>query len=174
MKSELLLATVFGLAVIAGPLLAAPPKLQTPAPVIYLADNLDEQDGLGWCIDTLGRGFAERLQAHSCKPQGGDVQFSLDTETGLIRSVEYSDYCMAHRPNEESTFALVTCDAAATDQHFVYDSSGRNVRPSDDESQCVSVGESSRSAGPFMSRVLVLSNCAETDDLLKEWVILDE
>ena len=31
---------------------AAPPALQTPEPAIYLADNLDEKDNLGWCIDT--------------------------------------------------------------------------------------------------------------------------
>ena len=52
---------------------AAPPELQTPAPVIYLADNLDEQDKLGWCIDTVGQGLSDRLHAHSCKPHGGDV-----------------------------------------------------------------------------------------------------
>ena len=44
---------------------SAPPDLKTPTPVIYLADNLDEQDNLGFCIDTVGRGFAERLHAHS-------------------------------------------------------------------------------------------------------------
>ncbi|MEP3045222.1 MAG: hypothetical protein ABJL55_04815 [Roseibium sp.] len=44
---------------------AEPPVLQTPAPVIFLADNMDEKDDLGWCIDTLGRGFGERLQTHS-------------------------------------------------------------------------------------------------------------
>jgi hypothetical protein len=26
--------------------------VQTPAPLIHLADNLDEPDKLGWCIDT--------------------------------------------------------------------------------------------------------------------------
>ena len=61
---------------------AAPPELQTPAPVIYLADNLDEQDKLGWCIDTVGRGLFDRLHAHSCKPHGGDVQFKFDAASG--------------------------------------------------------------------------------------------
>jgi len=60
---------------------AAPPELQTPEPVIYLADNIDEKDNLGWCIDTLGRGWSEQLQTHSCKPQGGDVQFFYNKET---------------------------------------------------------------------------------------------
>ena len=43
---------------------ALPPELQTAAPVIYLADNLDERSNLGWCIDTVGRGFGDQLQAH--------------------------------------------------------------------------------------------------------------
>ena len=28
------------------------PIIQTPAPIIYLNDNLDEKDKLGWCFDT--------------------------------------------------------------------------------------------------------------------------
>ena len=28
--------------------IAVPPELQTPEPVIYFADNIDEQDALGW------------------------------------------------------------------------------------------------------------------------------
>ena len=73
---------------------ATPPQLQTPSPVIYLQDNLDEAESLGWCIDTLGRGFAEQLQVHSCKPRGGDVQFELIESTAQIRSVEFADFCM--------------------------------------------------------------------------------
>ena len=56
---------------------AAPPNILTPAPVIYLADNLDEQDQLGWCIDTKGRGFSDRLHAHSCKQRGVTYNFFL-------------------------------------------------------------------------------------------------
>ena len=70
---------------------SAPPDLQTPAPVIYLADNLDEQDNLGFCIDTVGRGFSERLHAHSCKPRGGDVQFDYDRRR--IVSATYAGKC---------------------------------------------------------------------------------
>ncbi|NRB29925.1 MAG: hypothetical protein HRU27_04945, partial [Rhizobiaceae bacterium] len=66
------------------PALAADPDLKTPSPVIYLADNLDEKDNLGWCIDTVGRGLSDRLHAHSCKPRGGDVQFKFDAQTGQI------------------------------------------------------------------------------------------
>ncbi len=38
--------------------LAAPPKLLTPHPVIYLADNLDEQKQLGWFKATRGKRFS--------------------------------------------------------------------------------------------------------------------
>ena len=118
MKAEYLPIIALSLAIFGAPALAEPPKVQTPAPVIYLADNLDEQDNLGWCIDTLGRNFIERLQAYSCKPQGGDVQFSFNTDRDQIQSVEYSEFCIAHRPNDESTFALVICDSNAIDQQF--------------------------------------------------------
>ncbi|MFY0681598.1 MAG: ricin-type beta-trefoil lectin domain protein [Thalassovita sp.] len=172
MKPHTLAFAMASLTVTATATLAEAPNLKTPSPVIYLADNLDEKDQLGWCIDTLGRGFAERLQAHTCKPQGGDVQFAFDTQGGQIQSVEFSDYCMAHQPNEESTFALVTCDAAAANQQFVYDTDSRTLRTASDDNTCVSVGESSRSAGPFMSRVLLLTNCATTDGAFKEWIVL--
>ena len=173
MKPEFLAYAAASLLALAAPAIAAPPNLQTPAPVIYLADNLDEKDQLGWCIDTLGRGFGERLQAHSCKPQGGDVQFSFDAESGLIQSAEFPDFCMAHSPNDQTTFALVSCDVAAADQRFGYDAASKTIHPSADQSSCVSVAASSRSAGPFMSRSLALTECASSDAALKEWVILE-
>ena len=48
------------------------PNIQSPNPIIYLADNLDEQDRLGYCIDTDGKDFSDSLQVHSCKPNGDD------------------------------------------------------------------------------------------------------
>ncbi len=35
------------------------PLIQTEGPIIHLADNLDEPDQLGWCIDTEGRDFSD-------------------------------------------------------------------------------------------------------------------
>ncbi|MEP3278992.1 MAG: ricin-type beta-trefoil lectin domain protein [Stappiaceae bacterium] len=152
---------------------AAPPELQTPAPVIYLADNLDEKDRLGWCIDTLGRGFSEDIQAHSCKPQGGDVQFSLDTDTGQLKSVAFDGKCVIKKetPNETVPFGLVDCAVDEPAQKFAYHQETMELRPSEDETLCVVVGESSRSAGPFMSRSLVLAACAKTEVELKQWII---
>ena len=69
------------------------PQIRTPLPVIYLEDNLDEKDNLGYCIDTVGRGFAEKLHAHSCKPRGGDVQFKYDNDEKRIQSATFEGKC---------------------------------------------------------------------------------
>lgn len=156
-----------------GAAIAEAPELITPAPVIYLADNLDEADQLGWCIDTLGRGFAETLQAHSCKPQGGDVQFGYEPESGLIRSVAFPEYCVEHSPNADLDFALTPCDPDAVDQQFTYNLETRAISPTDDATMCMVVGSQSRQAGPFMSRPLEMAACSQTPALLREWVVLD-
>lgn len=147
---------------------AAPPELQTPSPVIYLADNLDEADRLGWCIDTLGRGLSDQLQAHSCKPQGGDVQFSFDPETGHIKSVAFDNLCASY--SGVLPLSLISCTDSA-DQAFVYDEPTMTFRPEGNQDTCLVVGEASRSAGPYMSRTLEIADCEQTDDLLKTWVI---
>ncbi|QUS36291.1 hypothetical protein [Falsirhodobacter algicola] len=149
------------------------PALQTPAPVIYLADNLDEADRLGWCIDTLGRGFAETLQAHSCKPQGGDVQFTFEQNGGPIRSVAFPDFCVEHVPGGEQAFALTSCDADLPAQRFIHDPEAQSISPADDPAMCMVVGTQSRQAGPFMSRSLELAVCDETPESRKEWVVVD-
>lgn len=153
---------------------AEAPQIQTPSPVIYLADNLDEKDNLGWCIDTLGRGFAENLQAHSCKPQGGDVQFSFDAETGLIRNVEFSKFCMQHNAGNKPVFGLVPCDAKNNDQQFSYTAETQSISPASNDALCVSVAKESRTAGPFMSRSLLLETCAETDAKFRTWIIAND
>lgn len=152
---------------------AAPPQVQTPSPVIYLADNLDEKDDLGWCIDTLGRGFAEKLQAHSCKPQGGDVQFSHDADTGWIASVPFEGKCMSLSAADDPNvpFGLLDCLDGEPSQRFAYDPDTGHIHPASDLNLCVAVGATSRSAGPFMSRDLILAPCAGTDAALTVWVV---
>jgi len=152
---------------------AAPPDLQTPSPVIYLADNLDEKDNLGWCIDTLGRGWSEQLQTHSCKPQGGDVQFAYNEETRRIASVEFPGKCATvHGPTAAGvTFDLLDCWSTSGEQRFVYNEEALAFMPESDQSLCLAAGAQSQSAGPFMSRVLELAPCASTDASLKQWVI---
>jgi hypothetical protein len=152
---------------------AASPKLQTPEPVIYLADNLDEKDELGWCIDTLGRGWSEQLQTHSCKPQGGDVQFSYNKETRQIMSVEFPGKCATLHETAAAgvTFDLLDCSSTSAAQLFTYDAETLEFMPDGDRGLCIAAGAESKSAGPFMSRILELAPCASTDASLKQWVV---
>ncbi len=152
---------------------AAPPELQTPEPVIYLADNIDEQEKLGWCIDTLGRGWSEQLQTHSCKPQGGDVQFFYNRETRQIASVEFPGKCATLHETAAAgvSFDLLDCSSTSAEQIFMYNADTSEFMPEGDRSLCIAAGAESRSAGPFMSRNLGLAPCASTDASLKQWVV---
>lgn len=181
MKSTLLkkLSTTHLVAIIvsagaANPSWADTPDIKTPSPVIFLSDNFNEPDNLGWCIDTLGRGFAEELQAHSCKPQGGDVQFDYQPQNKSITSVAFSDMCMTHNSKESTVvFGLVDCDSADPAQQFVFDRSTGYLTPHADTDLCVAVGETIRKAGPFSSRDLILANCNITPPIHITWTIRD-
>ncbi len=155
---------------------AAPPELQTPEPVIYLADNIDEKDNLGWCIDTLGRGWSEQLQTHSCKPQGGDVQFFYNRETRQIASVEFSGKCATLHETAAAgvSFDLLDCSPTSAEQLFTYNVDTSEFMPESDHSLCIAAGSASQSAGPFISRILELAPCASTDVELKQWIIKGE
>ena len=148
---------------------SAPPDLKTPTPVIYLADNLDEQDNLGFCIDTVGRGFSERLHAHSCKPRGGDVQFDYDRKR--IVSATYAGKCATLQAPAAAgvSLGLLDCSEASAGQIFDYDVDAMEFRPGVDRGLCLVVGAESRTAGPFMSRSLELAPCASTDAARKQW-----
>jgi hypothetical protein len=153
---------------------AASPEVQTPSPVIYLADNLDEADQLRWCIDTVGRGLSDQLHAHSCKPRGGDVQFAFtktspDDETGQIASVAFDGLCA----NYEGVvpLSLVACDDSS-EQRFRYEQTSQTFHPESDPDACLVVGETSRSAGPFMSRDLLVAPCDAIAQKFKSWVIV--
>ena len=150
---------------------AAPPALQTPAPVIYLADNLDEQDRLGYCIDTVGRGFGERLHAHSCKPRGGDVQFAYDVAARRIASATFAGKCatLTAPAAPGVSLGLVDCSKDSAGQDFDYDGDTMAFRPGRAPTLCLAAGAASRSAGPFMSRDLVLAPCASIDARFRQW-----
>jgi hypothetical protein len=167
------LSALFLSSLVTLPANAAAPQLQTPAPVIYLADNMDEKDELGWCIDTLGRGWSEQLQTHSCKPQGGDVQFSYNKETLQITSVEFSGKCATLHETAAAgvSFDLLDCSSTSAAQLFIYNAETLEFMPEGDRSLCIAAGAASKSAGPFMSRNLELAPCASTDASLKQWVV---
>ncbi len=153
---------------------ANPPKLKTPAPVIYLTDNLDEADQLGWCIDTVGRGFADKLHAHSCKPRGGDVQFAYNQDSLQIASATYENKCASLEGAAQAgtKLGLLDCNADEVAQQFVYAAQTGRFHPKADDSLCLAVGEGSRSAGPFMSRALALASCAATEPKFMHWTIV--
>jgi len=113
---------------------AEAPTIQTVGPVIHLAENLDEDAMLGWCIDTDGRGQSDQLHAHSCKPTGDDVLFSYVPDSGQIQSATYDGLCKAYNAPDsvETPFGLIACDATDEAQSFVYDDSPqvRGVRGS--------------------------------------------
>lgn len=152
------------------------PFIQTPAPLIHLADNLDEQDKLGWCIDTQGIGFNEDLHVHSCKPAGGDVQFYYNEETSQICSVEYVDFCieMTGGPMAGMSLRLVKSDPNSSEQKFIYDEESGEFRPESNDKLCLAAGVTSAAAGRYMSRTLSLEIVSDTDVSLKKWVIVKE
>lgn len=156
--------------------IAAPPELQTPEPVIYLADNIDEQEALGWCIDTLGRGWSEQLHTHSCKPEGGDVQFAYDSEARRIVSVEFPGKCatLNESADAEVAFDLLDCAATSAAQSFIYDAESLEFTPESDRDLCLAAGAESRTAGPYMARDLELAPCATTEAALKQWIVKGE
>ena len=150
-----------------------PPNIQTPAPVIHLADNLDEQDQLGWCIDTRGNGFAENLHTHSCKASGGDVQYIYNEETLQICSAEFDGYCveMSGGPTEGMSLNLVE-STNSSDQKFVYNADSGEFVPQENASLCLAAGDTSSAAGIYMSRSLTLERSSDTDENLKRWIIV--
>jgi len=156
--------------------IAGSPNLQTPSPIIYLADNLDEERNLGYCLDTRGRGFSERMHAHSYKPRGGDVQFVYQRESSQIRSATFDGKCIVvlGEAAAGSRFGLVDCSNKDKLQSFYYDKATLEFRPSMNKTLCVSVGKESRRAGPFMARYLRLSICQSTKSKYKRWVILEK
>lgn len=176
-KKLLLLTTAMSMCAPIG-VLADAPVLKSGTPVIYLADNLDEKDQLGWCIDTKGRGFAENLQAHSCKPdrgQASDTQFSYHEASGQIRSVPFEGKCMTLNEGGSGDwpFTLVDCLEGNLAQQFSYDAKTKEIQLASDQSQCVVVADKSNSAGPFMSRELRSASCLSTEDRYKQWVVKD-
>lgn len=165
------------MAALCGPfaVMADAPAIQGPSPLIHLADNLDEKDQLGWCIDTEGRGFGEQLQSHSCKPAGEDTQFSFDPEIGRIESVAFPGKCMtlSAPDNAEHPFGLLDCVDGQAKQVFSYDDASQEIRLGGDPIQCVVVAPVSIIAGPFMSRDLIFQPCADVDTGFKQWTILE-
>ena len=105
------------------------PEVPSAAPYIVLSDNLDEPNGFGFCMDTLGPGQSDLMQTHSCKPHkegeardygGFDTRFTYDSTTGQIESYPFSGVCMqALLTTTTTVFALLECSDHSR-QKFVY------------------------------------------------------
>ena len=151
------------------------PNIQTVGPIIHLADNLNEEANLGWCIDTDGRELTDLLHAHSCKPSGDDVLFSFSSGSGMIESATYEGLCMAYNAPENAInpFGLITCNAEDPAQIFAYDTDNMQIHLASDDTQCLTVAEAIDEAGPFQSRDLILAACDALDPSFKQWVIKD-
>lgn len=149
------------------------PNIQSPEPIIYLADNLDEQDNLGYCIDTKNRGFNDTLHVHSCKPNGEDVLFYYNEDTQQICSATYPGFCaaMIGGPKIGMTISLVKSDPKSAEQKFIYDKESGEFRPKANTELCLAAGNESDDAGPYMSRTLSLQPRENTDKSLKTWII---
>ena len=149
------------------------PEIQMVGPVIYLADNLNVKENLGWCIDTEGKGQGDQLQAHSCKPAGDDTQYSYDITTSTIRSVNYDNQCMSFNDPENAVnpFGLVDCVGGDPKQQFAYDAGSMEIRIGEDPSQCVTVAETIIEAGPYQSRDLIVASCQDLGASFKQWVV---
>ena len=149
------------------------PTIQTQGAIIHLADNLQEEANLGWCIDTDGRDLTDLLHAHSCKPSGGDVLFSYAADTGTISSATYENKCMAHNApdNDVNPFGLIDCDISASDQKFAYDEETMEIHLGSDLSQCLTVSPVIDNAGPYQSRDLIIASCDSLEPSFKQWVI---
>ena len=159
------------------------PKVPSAAPYIVLSDNLDEPNGYGFCMDTLGPGQSDLMQTHSCKPhkegearsyEGFDTRFSYDSTTGQIESYPFSGVCMqALLTTTTTVFALLECSDNSR-QKFIYDDTDRTLRLAEDTERCVSVASETEEAGPWVKRTLTLEKCEEVDFSLKQWSVIAE
>ena len=159
---------------------AEPPILQASGPIIYLADNLGEENDLGWCIDTIGPGFSETLHSRACSADDGDIEgrdfsFTYDAASDRIAAVTFDGKCVT--ANTEGTgpaVGLYDCQPGNPAQTFVYNAEEKTFHPGGNESICITAATESVDHGMFQSRALALQACNEVDVTLRQWLIKSE
>ena len=165
-----------------GSVLADVPNVPTEAPYIVLDDNLDEPNGYGFCLDTMGAGQSELMHVHSCKPKtpkdsprnhrSHDVRFKYDSVTKQIRSYAYEGQCVqVILPKGSSEFGLLDC-SEHTHQKFIYNQTEKTFRLESNPDECVAVDSKTVKAGPWVKRTLKLAKCNQTELALKQWLIV--
>lgn len=183
MKHARLNAFVLALSVFyTGAVLAEAPKVPTEPPYIVLSQKLDEPNGYGFCIDTYGPGQSELMQTHTCKPKspegtprnssGHDVRFEYDANTKKISSYAFEGQCVQVLiAKGKSAFGLLDC-SDHPHQNFIYQQADQTLRLEKDQSLCVVVAPNTVEAGPWVKRALNLLQCDDTDNALKQWLIV--
>ena len=187
---QLLLGLVLGLAITTPirPVSATHSFDWTPS--ISLTDDSGEPDGKGMCPDIAGFGSGlncERLQAHSCKPQGSDTQFGYDQSTQSIFSINYSANCDETNTGAKggcvaavdgvielgASLRLSECDGSLA-QQFVYAPNGQlQLTAPDGEYFCLAAGSEVRAAGRYWASDLLLGDCV-SDLALTQWTLDNE
>ena len=169
------------------PAFADAPKVPSNAPYFAVADNLDEPNGYGFCMDTAGRGLTDLLQAHTCKPvrvskdkdkeekpTPSDTQFWYDAENKRLESVAFPGKCMQVLMSPYTTvFALLDCGDQPR-QKFLYSTDDKMLKMEEDQTKCISVVSETVKAGPWSSRALALTECDKTEDALKQWIYVSK
>lgn len=160
--------------------LADAPKVPTDAPYIVLSQNLDEPNGYGFCIDTLGPGQSDLMQTHSCKPAkagaardyaGHDVRFGFDAATGQVQSYAFEGFCMqVLLARGASVFALLECSDHPRQKFIVADD--ETLRLAEDTEACVVVANETEPAGPWVKRALQVQPCVEVESERKQWTVM--
>lgn len=171
------------LAMIGATASAEAPQVPSDPPFIVLADNLDEPNGYGFCLDTAGRDLSDFAHTHSCKPVAqdasgntipNDTQFTYDPGTMRVESVAFPGVCMqVLMSNYLTAFGLLGCNDHPR-QKFVLSSEDQTLRLHQDQTMCVSVAAETLEAGPWSRRDLALTPCNETEDQLKHWIFVAE
>lgn len=159
---------------------AEPPMLKASGPIIYLADNLDEENRLGWCIDTIGPGFSEILHSRACSADDGNVEgrdfsFTYDSAAGRITAVSFDGKCVtANTEGTGSAVGLHDCQSENPAQMFLYDADEMTFHPGGNENICMTAASKSMDHGMVQSRALALRACNEVDAPLRQWLIKPE
>lgn len=157
--------------------LAEPPVLSATGPLIALADSLDQEQPVGWCIDTIGPGINEKLHTRDCSPdedvETRDFSFTFDAVSGRIASATFANKCISVKEDDnKSSLRLFDCDSGDLAQVFKYNSEEMTFHPGASNSICLTVAKMSMDHGRFQSRPIALEECVVVDEKLRQWLII--
>ena len=144
--------------------------LSVKTPYLRLDDNLDEPEGLGFCIDLKGWRPVQFVDAqlHSCKPSSGRAGGGTDEEFeprggAIIGRADADGRCLeAKSAAEGAGLDVPQCNAAESLQRFTWDAGAGTLR-FQGGALCLGSGAQIRQANSFWARDLLLTDCSSTD-----------